>query len=382
MNTKNDRGIFERPVGSGVWWVRYADEHGKLRRIKVGKYNTALAVYNRKKEAARLARLLPPPIPPPPVPTPRIVPTVDEYIETVLERTKGMLRSWVEYKRAGDLWKAAFGSRRLDTITPGDIEQWRAAHRDDWKPATMNRHLAFLRRVFYLAIGDGHVATSPFQAGTASVKLTKENNERIRFLTFEEENKLRAKLAPRAWLAVEFAIRTGLRQGEQFTARWEHVDFETQTLTVPRSKHGEKRHLPLSPEVIELLYKLKECAGASPWVFPSATGVTHMDTQNFVNRVFKKAVKDAEITDFKWHDLRHTFCSRLAMAGVPLYSIARLAGHKSDRMTQRYTHLDASHLRAAVARVSVSIPPTGDDAAATAATDTTVDTSTSPSTVH
>jgi integrase len=207
-----------------------------------------------------------------------------------------------------------------------------------------------LRRVFNLAIGDGLIATSPFGKGTASVKLAKENNERVRFLTVEEERKLREVLDPVDWLAVVFALTTGLRQGEQFTARWEHVDFDNLNLTVPRSKHGELRHVPLSPDAVETLLALRRRAGLSPWVFPSEVLTTHQDAANFATRIFRPALEAAGVENFRWHDLRHTFGSRLAMAGVPLYVIQRLMGHKSDRMTQRYAHLDASCLRDAVSK--------------------------------
>jgi len=86
----------------------------------------------------------------------------------------------------------------------------------------------------------------------------------------------------------------------------------------------------------------------SRWVFPSETGETPLDAQNFVNRVFLPALKKAGIEGFRWHDLRHTFASRLAIAGVDLHTIQELMGHKTLAMTMRYAHLSPGHKLAAV----------------------------------
>ena len=88
----------------------------------------------------------------------------------------------------------------------------------------------------------------------------------------------------------------------------------------------------------------------SAWVFPSATGETTLDGQNFVNRVFVKALKRARVEDFSWHCLRHTFASRLTMKGVDLNTIRELMGHQSLAMTVRYAHLSPGHQLDAVQR--------------------------------
>jgi Phage integrase family len=83
-------------------------------------------------------------------------------------------------------------------------------------------------------------------------------------------------------------------------------------------------------------------------VFPSETGATPLNSQNFINRVFRPALRAAKIRDFSWHDLRHTFASRLAMAGVDVRTIQELLGHRTLAMTLRYAHLSPAHKRAAV----------------------------------
>jgi site-specific recombinase XerD len=90
----------------------------------------------------------------------------------------------------------------------------------------------------------------------------------------------------------------------------------------------------------------------SDWVFPSDTGTTPLDGQNFVNRVFLKALKKARIEDFSWHCLRHTFASRLVMHGVDLRTVQELLGHKTLTMTLRYSHLSPGHQLDAVQRLN------------------------------
>jgi len=98
----------------------------------------------------------------------------------------------------------------------------------------------------------------------------------------------------------------------------------------------------------------------SAWVFPSETGETPLDGQNFVNRVFVKALTKAKIEDFSWHCLRHTFASRLVMAGVDLRTVQELMGHKTLAMTLRYSHLSPGHQLDAVQRLNAAAAPLSD----------------------
>src|SRR5437016_444227 len=215
-------------------------------------------------------------------------------------------------------------------------------------PATISRALSFLRRVFNVAIADGKADKNPVRA----VKFLKEDNERVRFLTEDEEQLLAAELPdPRDWSKVEVALNMGLRRGEQFRLRWEHVDFATGIITVPRSKSGETRRIPMNDAVREVLRALPSRL-KSPWVFPSKTGKTPLDPKNFMSRVFGPALREAGIENLHWHDLRHTFASRLVMKGVDLRTVQELMGHKTIAMTLRYSHLSPAHQLEAVQRLT------------------------------
>jgi len=183
-------------------------------------------------------------------------------------------------------------------------------------PASINRELAFLRRVFNVAIADEKIETSPVRPGF----FTRENNQRVRYLSDDEEQRLRKAIGEEHWPPVAVALHTGLRRAEQFGLRWEHADFQVGVLTIPRSKSGKARHVPMNDTVRETLRALPSRL-KSEWVFPSSTGETPVDAQNFYNRVFIPALKRAGIERFTWHSLRHTFASRLVMAGVALRTV-------------------------------------------------------------
>lgn len=333
-----ERGIFEKPLGSGVWWIRYRDEHGHEKRESAGAKSVARDLYNKRRAEARERHLFPPPPPVNPI-------TVKALVEDVLARLKGQMRSWREYDRAGRVWIEAFGGKLLREVTPGDIERWRAAR--SGAPATANRHLAFLKRCYNLAIADGFTGLNPVRG----VKFQVENNARVRILGREEEKRLREALGEDAWTAVALALATGMRQAEQFGLTWEDVDERNAVLTIPRSKHGEKRTIPLSPGALSLLADLRQRAGDSPYVFPSERGTTPKHVSNWMTRVWRPAVEAAGLENFHWHDLRHTFASRLVMSGVDLRTVQELLGHRTLTMTQRYAHLAPSHVRDAVTRL-------------------------------
>lgn len=293
------RGVFERPRGSGVWWVRYHDEDGREHREKAGPKGLANDLYQKRKNEVRERRFFPETI------RHREV-LLSEIIDDYLKRVKGQLRSYRDYKRYADTWKEVLRGKTLAQVVPGDIERHIAKRRGTVKPATTNRELAFLKRVFNVAIADGKTERNPARA----VKLRKENNARVRFLAVEEEKSLREAIGEAEWPKVTVALHTGLRQAEQFQLRWENVDFGTGIITVPRSKHGETRRVPMNDTVRAIL---TERAGRTEgeFVFVSTTGETALDACNYMRRVFVPAVKAAGIENFHWHDLRHSFASRL-----------------------------------------------------------------------
>jgi site-specific recombinase XerD len=339
------RGIFERPRGSGSWWVRYADEQGRIHREKAGPKSLALRLYTRRKAEVAERRFFPERVR-------RRDVLLADFIRDYLARIQGTLRSYVDLERHGRVWQAALGDRSLRQVVAGDVQRYVAKRLTEVRPASVNRELAFLKRTYNVAIADGLLETNPVR----QVKLLQENNARVRYLTDSEEIRLRAEMRETDWAIVALALHTGLRRGELFALRWDDVDFTTNVLTIPRTKAGRTRHVPMNAAVRAILEAL-ESRGRSPYVLPSAQGSTPRHAHDFVRRVFASALKRAQIDAFRWHDLRHTFASRLVMRGVDLRTVQELLGHADIRMTLRYSHLSPAHLLAAVERLLAA--PTG-----------------------
>lgn len=142
-----------------------------------------------------------------------------------------------------------------------------------------------------------------------------------------------------------------MRQLEQFSLRWEHVDLERGVLTLPTTKAGGVQYVRLNEEARALLRGL-ESWQFSVWVFPSENPASHADPRNFYRRYYLPAVKELGFAGVTWHTLRHTFASRLAMAGVTEATIANLLRHSGTALVRRYAHLSPSYVHEAVEKVS------------------------------
>jgi site-specific recombinase XerD len=163
------------------------------------------------------------------------------------------------------------GGRALEEITPAELEKVQAARRDvdGVTPATVNRELAFLRHVYNVAIRDGKTEKNP----AARVKLLKEPSGRVRYLANEEEHALLDAFPTDAdRQRVTVLLQTGLRKSEFLGLRWRDVDFRAGILTIPRSKNGEARHVPMTSEVRAILARLPRALGAGALVFGNREG--------------------------------------------------------------------------------------------------------------
>jgi integrase len=238
--------------------------------------------------------------------------------------------------------RAFFGDRTLADITPKLIVAYKNKRYDDGKaPATINRELANLKKAFNLALREWEWC---HQNPVTRVSMEKENNKRDRWLSEEEESRLLSACA--SWLhdLVTFALHTGMRMGEILELTWRGVDFTRRTVTVMRSKNGERRTIPVNETVLRVLKeKAKVRSLASDLVFCSKA-FTPMESGH-LRRSFRLALSKAKIEEFHFHDLRHTFATRLVQAGIDLYKVQQLLGHKSPIMTQRYAHHYPESLR-------------------------------------
>src|SRR5205823_11909722 len=185
------------------------------------------------------------------------------------------------------------------------------------------------------------------------VKRFREDNERNRYLSDEEEPRLLSVLTgPRASLRphVVLAIHTGMRRGELLSLRWANVDFERGLVHVMNShreqtKSGHSRSIPMSRLAKQQLLSLQTKSGDTEYVFVNRnTGRPRTD----VKRGFRSACRDAGLEDFRFHDLRHTAATRLGDAGVDTRRIMAILGHRCMQTSARYTHTTDGGLRRAI----------------------------------
>jgi integrase len=232
--------------------------------------------------------------------------------------------------------RAEFGERGAESIKPEEIDKWLRANTKT--PATANRYRAVMSLAYREGIRNGRVKTNPVPL----VRQRRESSGVIRFLLEDEERRLRQYIAehfPERTADLTIAIGTGMRQSEQYGLTWGQVDFAREEIRLKKTKNGLARTIPMNASVMAAFTSIK---GESK---PAASTPIFMDGWQ---RGWWDAATEAIIPDYRWHDNRHTFCSRLAMKGVNLKVIQTLAGHKTITMTARYAHLDDAALRAAV----------------------------------
>lgn len=250
-----------------------------------------------------------------------------------------------------ELLKAQFSTRGADSITAGDLQSKLdgLSTEKKWSASTRNHHHNLLSLSYRRGVLHGKVKYSPLRG----LRRQTENNSRVRFLSAEEEKRLREALRSKPEWAehepeLDVAIHTGLRRSSMYlNLVWEHIDLKSRVASIPRTKNGEPIHIPLNADAMRALMIFRRRGQGTGGVVRNAGG----ETLNVNAHWFVGAVRQAKISDFHWHDLRHTYASRLRQNGVPLGNIAELLGHKSLAMTRRYAHLSISNLHAAVAKI-------------------------------
>ena len=238
-----------------------------------------------------------------------------------------------------------FGDMMLTEITPKLLAEYKTQRRlQQAAPATINKELQLVRHAFNLAVREWEwCRENPMHR----VSMEPVRNEVDRWLTSGEEERLMAASSP--WLreVIVFALNTGMRQGEILNLQWQDVDFTRGTLVVMKSKNWTRRTIPLNTTVYAVLATKQATIGdVQGRVFRTPRG---NDLKvRFLAREFCEARDRAGVPDFRFHDLRHTFATRLVQREIDLYKVQRLLGHKTNHMTQRYAHHSPGSLREGV----------------------------------
>jgi integrase len=208
----------------------------------------------------------------------------------------------------------AFGDRVADEIKPSEIDAWIGSHK--WSPATKNRYKNVFGKTFKIALADGKVTTNPARL----VEQRAENNARIRFPSAEEEKRLRAviwKRFPKHLPEFDVALNTGMRKSEQFSLEWPEVSLSRKRIRLQKTKNGSDREIPLNKTCLKVLEALHALRPHNGRIFLTKYGRDLNDPRKW----FELALEDAKVQNLRWHDLRHTFISRLVMKEVNLRTV-------------------------------------------------------------
>jgi site-specific recombinase XerD len=337
-------GIFERPPDSGVHWISYTDTDGNRRREKAGKLSAALDLLGQRKAQVRKNEFIPP--------RQKRVWTFQRLATEAIKNKALRLAPITIETDTSRLTKLIplLGHVRFDRVTPQRVEETVGTlRRSGLSSSTCNRYRSFISSVFSYAMDSDRVAANPCKR----VKRFKENDPRVRWLRPEEEARIRKAFV--AWAhewEFDLALYTGMRRGEQFGLQWKDCDLDRGILTV-KGKTG-RRHIVANEDAVAALRKLHKLTGEKEFVCPDANDQL---MKRDGRRWLKVAADAANVKDFHWHDLRHTFASRLVMAGVDIRTVQELLGHKSIVMTMRYAHLSSDHRQKAAAKMKSEVTP-------------------------
>lgn len=281
---------------------------------------------------------------------------IDKYIKEKLPQRKTEQKA---FKNRLLWWRERIGDKLLREITPRLIAEQRdillsepsiksTVNHYARTGATVNRYLATLSIVLTKGVREwGWLSENP----ALNVDKCRENRGRTRFLTKEEQARLldacKEGTTPLLYMLVVIALSTGARQGEILNLKWNNLKFNNDaqnvTLFFMDTKNGENRSVTIGGLAYKLLLEHKQTS--------TDKKVISIDSKNYVfarpdgkkpyylRRQWENALKKANITDFRFHDLRHTTASNLAMNGASLRDIGEILGHKTPAMTQRYSHL-------------------------------------------
>ena len=291
--------------------------------------------------------------------TVRFVDFIDnEYLPWARENK----RSYRDDEQRAVRVKEFFGNRLIrDIAQPLLVEKFKSNLRKSdsklerpFSPSTVNRYLTLLSGIFSMAYRNGIIEGNP----VSKVKCLREPEPRGRYLNQygqDEEERLMNSLAVYGEYMVALVsidLETGMRLGELLLARWEDVNMLAREIFVQFTKNGKSRQLPLTKRAVQLLAPLRQDARPDELIFdPERTGRRRRQTMV----VFEKAVDEAGLDDFTFHDLRRTFATRLRAAGVHEYDIADLLGHsttpgdtRASSVTRGYARSVPQRLRDAV----------------------------------
>jgi len=219
-----------------------------------------------------------------------------------------------------------FGDVPLSKVNLALMERYMDERKDAVSQATAQKEVGLMRAIIYKAHREGYLDKLPV------FPKFKRSRGRERWLTMEEEQRLLDVAAPHLKPVLIFALDTGGRRSEVLGLDWKNVNLEQRRITFVKTKNGDDRTIRLTERAFHVLMNMGPQKSGSVFTYKG-------ESMNGIKTSFRRAREQAELDDFRFHDLRHTFASRLVQGGVNLYDVMHLMGHKSIEMVHRYAHL-------------------------------------------
>lgn len=284
---------------------------------------------------------------------------IDKYLTEELPRKQNRCNDIYAH---ANIWRGLIGSYSLAAINTAiltsalaKIEQMATPRGGKKSPATMNRYIASLSVIFTYGYKTLEwISHNPIE----KIRKYTEPRGRVRYLSDEERDRLLAACQesenPALYPAVMLAITSGARKEEILSLKWADVDLYLPNGAghgiLHNTKNNERRTIGIIEPVLSLLREMEKAKGNSEYVFPPQRTDSKTGHAN-INKAWYDALRKADITNFRFHDLRHTAASYLAMNGATMGEIADILGHKTLQMTKRYAHLSDAHKQSVLERV-------------------------------
>jgi integrase len=355
-----EKNLYQREPG-GNWYIRYT-VNGRQVKQSTGTTNKKLAQMKltRIKHEIDCGRLG--------LPTPKQEITFDELAHQYIEGyAKPNKKSWTRDMDCLLALKCFFGNMPVSKISKYHVEQYRIQRKTGTLPlksgcqtrkpsaATVNKELTLLGTLFRKAEWylEADKVNLPIKNPVDGIRKEKENNERVEWLNEDEAIELLDACNPFLRPIVLCALCTGMRRGEILRLKWESVDLDNRLITIRENKSNRTLQVAI-PEVLKTeLMRMKTRHPGSEFVFISSLGIPYGDVKNpFAHALEQSGIaekrRQAGKPKFRFHDLRHTFASNLAMSTGNMFMVQKCLGHSSPRVTQRYAHLAESMQQEAV----------------------------------
>jgi integrase len=297
--------------------------------------------------------------------------TAEAKRHTVAELIDRFISEWLpkyekyeaKQKRLLMWWRREIGHFLLADLLPAHVVAGRdkllagTTYRQTKRSGgTVNRYLAALSKVFTVAVKEWQWLE---ENSVSKVSKSSESKGRSRFLSKEEIGPLleSCKRSPSPYLypIVKIALLSGMRFGEIANLQWADVDFELHQVILHETKNGDTRIVPMTNEMERAF---RECqtyvSDRKGYVFPSQRRGANKPVAG-VRYALLKATQEAGIEAFRFHDLRHTACSHMAMNGATQGELQEILGHRSSRMTARYRHYSKKHIANVMERTQANL---------------------------